>query len=105
MSHFAKINENNMVIQVITAEQDFINSGVVGDSFLWIQTSYNNNFRKQFATIGDTYDIVKNKFIKSKPYYSWILNANDDWESPVPYPDDDKRYEWDEETTNWKEMV
>ena len=63
MAHFAKINNNNIVTEVIVAEQDFINSGAVGDSFLWVQTSYNNNFRKQFAAIGMTYDKTKEKFI------------------------------------------
>ena len=50
MSHFAKINGSNIVTEIIVSEQDFINSGAVGDSFLWIQTSYNNNFRKNFAS-------------------------------------------------------
>ena len=56
MSHFAKIDENNIVTEVIVAEQDFINSGEVGDSFNWVQTSYNKKFRKQFGGIGFKYD-------------------------------------------------
>ena len=56
MSHFAKIDKNNIVTEVIVAEQDFINTGKVGDSFLWIQTSYNGNFRGKFAEIGSKYD-------------------------------------------------
>jgi len=49
MSHFAKLDSNNIVTEVIVAEQDFINSGAVGDSFLWVQTSYNGNFRKNVS--------------------------------------------------------
>ena len=52
----------------------------------WKQTSYNDNFRKQFAGIGFTYDAAKNKFISQKPYTSWSLDSNDDWQSPVPVP-------------------
>jgi hypothetical protein len=58
MSHFAKIDKDNIVTKVIVAEQDFINSGAVGDSFLWIQTSYNGNFRNQLAGVGFTYDKI-----------------------------------------------
>ena len=63
MSHFAEIDGNGTVKRVIVAEQDFIDSGAVGDAANWIQTSYNNNIRKQFAGIGFTYDSVKDKFI------------------------------------------
>ena len=63
MSHFAKIDSNNVVTEVIVAEQDFINSGKVGDSFLWYQTSYNNNFRGKYAGIGYTYDKVNDVFL------------------------------------------
>ena len=63
MSHFAEIDDNGLVKRVIVAEQDFIDSGAVGDAANWIQTSYNNNIRKQFAGIGYTYDAAKDKFI------------------------------------------
>ena len=104
MSHFAKIDNDNIVTQVIVAEQDFINSGVVGDSFRWIQTSYNNNFRKQFAAVGDTYDAAKDKFISAQPYPSWFLDGNDDWQAPDAYPSDSLDHEWDEATKNWVEV-
>mgnify|MGYP001092573428 CR=1 FL=1 len=68
MAHFAKLN-NNIVTEVLVSEKDFINSGKVGDEFLWVQTSYNGNFRKQFAAVGDTYDKTKDKFIKSKTLF------------------------------------
>jgi hypothetical protein len=103
MAHFAKLN-NNIVTEVIVAEQDFINSGAVGDSFLWVQTSYNNNFRKNYAGIGFTYDSTRDAFIAPQPYNSWTLNEDTcQWQAPVTYPDDGKLYDWDEENTNWKE--
>jgi hypothetical protein len=104
MSHFAKI-ENNVVTEVIVAEQDFINSGAVGDAFNWVQTSYNSNFRKNYAGVGYTYDSTRDAFIPPQPYSSWTLNEDTcQYDSPVPYPTDDKMYEWDEETTNWIEL-
>ena len=73
MSHFAEIDNDGLVLRVIVAEQDFINSGAVGDSFRWIQTSYNNNFRKNFAGKGSTYDKTKDAFIDPQPYPSWTI--------------------------------
>ena len=105
MSHFAKI-DNNVVTQVIVAEQDFINSGAAGDSFLWVQTSYNNNFRKNYAGIGYTYDLTRDAFIAPQPYPSWTLNEDTcRWDAPVAHPDDGKHYQWDESTTNWTEIT
>ena len=105
MSHFAKLN-NNVVTEVIVSEQDFINSGAVGDSFLWVQTSYNGNFRKNYAAVGYTYDKTKDAFIAPKPYPSWVLVEDTcQWEAPTAMPDDGKVYEWDEDTTAWVENV
>ena len=102
MAHFAKL-DNNIVTEVIVAEQDFINSGAVGDSFLWVQTSYNRNFRKNYAAVGYTYDKVRDAFIAPKPYPSWVLVEDTcQWEAPTAMPDDGKAYEWDEDTTAWK---
>ncbi len=103
MAHFAEIDKNNKVIRVVTAcNLDVQNNG--GDQLeqaalhfqsnnklsengeKWIQTSYNNNFRKQYAGIGYTFDSVKNKFIAPQPFASWSLDANDDWQAPVAYP-------------------
>ena len=103
MSHFAEINNDGVVQRVKVAEQNFINSGAVGDSFNWVQTSYNNNFRKQFAGIGFTYDKAKDKFIAPKPFPSWSLDSNDDWQAPSAMPDDGKLYYWDEDSKAWKE--
>ena len=106
MSHFAKINSSNIVTEVIVAEQDFINSGAVGDSFLWVQTSYNGNFRKNYAAVGYTYDKTKDAFIAPKPYPSWTLVEDTcQWEAPVSYPTDGQSYSWDEDTTAWAAIV
>ena len=106
MSHFAKIDSNNIVTDVIVAEQDFINSGAVGDSFLWIQTSYNGNFRKNYAGIGFTYDKERDAFIPPQPYPSWTLKEDTClWEAPIPYPDDGNMYEWNETNQEWDEVT
>ena len=103
MSHFAEIKDG-VVQRVIVSEQDFINSGLVGDSFNWVQTSYNNNFRKQYAGKGYTYDKTNDVFISPKPYASWTLDASFDWQPPTAKPDDDKMYHWNEGTTSWDEV-
>ena len=109
MAHFAKVI-NNIVTEVIVAEQDFINSGAVGDSFLWIQTSYTGSFRKNYAGIGYSYDQAKDAFIPPQPYGSWILNEDTClWEAPVAKPSG--AYLWNEtnyqadNTTGWVEIV
>jgi hypothetical protein len=102
MSHFAKL-ENGIVTQVIVAEQDFINSGVVGDSFLWVQTSYNNNFRGKFASVGDTY--TNDKFIAPQPHPSWALDDSDIWQPPTSKPAGENMFTWDEDTTSWVETT
>ena len=71
---------------------------------IWKQTSYNNNFRKQYAGRGYVYDAGKNKFLNQQPYASWSLNGNDDWEAPVTHPaGDQSAYDisWDEDNTKW----
>jgi hypothetical protein len=113
MSHFAKV-ENGIVTNVIVAEQDVIDSGLFGDSSMWVQTSYNTfagkhpegrPLRKNYALIGGTYDAVRDAFIPPKRYPSWLLNEETcQWEAPVPYPTDSKFYAWDESTLNWKEV-
>ena len=103
MAHFAKLN-NNIVTEVLVSEKDFINSGLVGDEFLWVQTSYNGNFRKNYAGVGHTYDSTRDAFIAPKPYPSWTLVEDTcQWTAPTACPEDGKRYDWDEDTTNWVE--
>ena len=103
MSHFAQINNDGIVQRVIVAEQDFINSGAVGDSFNWIQCSYNNNFRKQFPGIGYKWDHAHQVFVTPQPYASWTLDANMDWIPPVALPADADTvsYSWDEAAQLW----
>jgi hypothetical protein len=113
MSHFAKV-ESGVVTQVIVAEQEFIDTGLVGDPASWFQTSYNTQagvhpdgrpFRKNYAGIGYTYDSVRDAFIPPKNYASWVLNEDScTWQAPVPYPDDGKMYRWDEDTLAWVEV-
>ena len=123
MSHFAEINNDGIVQNVIVAEQDFIDSGAVGDSSNWIQTSYNTRggvhyapnsnepdsgiaLRKNYAGIGYTYDSTRNAFYAPQPYPSWLLDDDTcQWNAPVPRPDDGKWYDWDEPTTSWIEGV
>ena len=85
MSHYAQIDQNNIVIQVIVAEQDFIDSGAVGDPQTWVQTSYNTHggqhpegrpLRKNYAGIGFTYDAVRDAFIPPKPDGNYQLNED-----------------------------
>ena len=115
MSHFAEIDKNNIVLRVIVAEQDFIDTGIVGNKENWIQTSYNTSrgvhkdnktpLRKNYAGIGHIYDETRDAFIPQKPFPSWELNADTcQWEPPTPYPDDGKNYYWDEDTISWKEI-
>jgi len=103
MSHFAKV-ENGIVTEVIVSEKGFINSGVVGDEFLWVQTSYNDNFRGKFAGIGDTWDTVKGVFISPQPYPSWSLNKDNKWEAPIERPAN-TGYRWNEDTLSWDEVT
>ena len=99
MSHFAKINENGIVQEVIVAEQEFIDS--LEDSSLWIQTSYNHNIRKQYAGLGYTYYKTNDVFITPQPFPCWSLDSNFDWQAPVSKPDDGKSYTWNEDTKSW----
>jgi hypothetical protein len=122
MSHFAEINNDGIVQRVIVAEQDFIDSGVVGNASNWVQTSYNTRggvhyapnsnepdgeiaLRKNYAGVGYTYDTSRDAFIEPKPFSSWVLNEGTcQWNAPVTYPDDGKEYRWKEDTTSWEEI-
>ena len=119
MGHFAEINNDGIVQRVIVAEQDFIDSGAVGDANNWVQTSYNTRggvhytsnsytpdggvaLRKNYAGKSYTYDQTRDAFIALKPYPSWELNEDScQWNAPTSYPDDGKHYRWDEDTTSW----
>lgn len=116
MSHFAKV-ENNIVTEVLVAEQDFIDTLTNKDA--WVQTSYNTRggihyapnsntpdngiaLRANYAGVGYTYDNVNDVFYAPQPYPSWTISSPDwIWKAPVPYPADNELYDWDETTTNW----
>jgi len=121
MAHFVKI-ENNIVQEVIVVNNDvcgdsFPESESVGQEFIantlkfdgvWKQTSYNHNFRKQYAYPGFTYDSTNDVFIEPAPFPSWTLDSNHDWHPPVPMPSDSsetKRYIWNEEQLSWVELT
>jgi hypothetical protein len=100
MANFAEIDENGVVLRVIVADQDFINSGVVGDPSRWVETS--DSTRKNYAGIGYTYDQARDAFIPPKPRASFILDEEKaQWVAPVEMPKDGGEYTWDENTGNW----
>jgi hypothetical protein len=116
MSYFALV-KNNIVQQIISAEQDYIDS--LPDKYDWIQTSYNTRggihydpntglpdggiaLRANYALINGVYDAVNDVFYARKPFNSWVLNKNTWlWEAPVAYPTDGKNYTWDETIKTW----
>lgn len=115
MAHFVELNENNEVLRVVVVNDDYLKDengneveqlgknhmeSVYGGK--WIQTSYNNNIRVRFGNVGYTYDETLDAFIPPKPYPSWVLNETTlDWKPPIPEPNDDKIYNWNEETVSW----
>ena len=124
MAHFAEIDSNNIVLRVNKAcDIDIANNGgeqseqaaehfatvspLSAEGVKWVQTSYNNNFRKHYAGIGHTYDANKDKFIIPQPFVSWSLDSNDDWKAPVAYPtiikdgDIDYNIYWNETNLKW----
>lgn len=120
MAHYALLNENNIVIDVITGvdeniiQTDLDGTEIGGSSEAWEQfyatrpwlnahsckrTSYNNNIRKQYAGIGFTYDPINDVFIEPQPFNSWLLDENFDWQPPKPKPEG--FYFWNEEIGDW----
>ena len=106
MAHYAFLDDNNIVTEVIVG-----NDETTGDWEAYygefrgqrcVRTSYNGNIRKNYAGIGYTYDEDKDAFIPPQPYPSWTLDEDTClWEAPVPMPDDDNKYSWDEDSQNW----
>lgn len=116
MAYFAQLDENNIVTQVISISNEDApdpateNSEPLGQAFIanvlgldgvWKQTSYNNNFRKQYCGPGFTYDEENDVFISPRPFDSWLLDENFDWQPPTPMPDDGEIYYWDEDSQSW----
>jgi len=117
MAHFAKLDENNVVLEVAVINNiemlaaDGSESEMMGVAFLirwsggysnWKQTSYNGKIRKNYAGIGYTYDATRDAFIPPQPFPSWVLNEETcQWDVPVAMPTDGKIYNWDEATISW----
>lgn len=108
MAHFAEIDENGIVKQVLVVPdqeehrgQEFL-ANDLGLGGIWIQTSYNHKIRKQYAGIGFKYDAEADVFIALQPFSSWILDENYDWQAPKPKPEDDLMYVWNEENLEWE---
>lgn len=120
MAHFAQLNSNSIVQQVIViSNDDLLDSNgveqesigiqvcrsIFGPNTNWVQTSYNGNFRKKYAGIGDKFVSEADVFYNPiAPFPSWTLNGNYDWQPPTPMPTDGKAYDWDESTLSWVEI-
>ena len=120
MAHFAQIIGDE-VVKVIVVNNETIQNlpfpesepvgvefcqSLFGDTTIWKQTSYNVNFRKNYAGVGYTYDPVLDAFIPLKPYPSWLLNTTTcQWEAPTPYPTDGVMYQWNEESKDWEATI
>ena len=114
MAHYAFLNESNVVTEVIVGidETELIEGK---DPETWygefrgqkcVRTSYNGNIRKNYAGIGFTYDEERDAFIPPKPFNSWILDEETcRWNAPVPYPEGDQMYVWNEEEAAWEPAV
>ena len=121
MAHFAQLDENNKVIQIDVVDNKVINDlpfpesepigveflkSIYGEDTRWVQTSYNRNFRGAYASLGGTYNPIKDVFVGIKLFPSWILDESGyKWIEPVPYPNDGKEYYWDESIVNWVEIT
>lgn len=114
MAHFAELGENNRILRVIVVsnsdclDESGNESEVVGAEFCrrlfggtWKQTSYNGRIRKNYAGIDYTYDSDLDAFIPPRPFSSWTLNDDAQWQAPVPYPTDGKAYSWDDGQQQW----
>lgn len=118
MAHFAQLDDNNIVTQVIVVNNNELldengqESEAKGIAFCqslfggnWKQTSYNANFRKNYAGIGSTYDSARDAFIAPKPFPSWVLDEETcEWQPPVARPTDGKVYIWHEDSQQWIEV-
>jgi hypothetical protein len=114
MAHYAFLDNNNVVTEVITGiDETELIEGL--DTETWYgnfrgqvckRTSYNGNYRKNYAGIGYIYDATRDAFISPKPFNSWVLDeATCRWQAPTPYPTDNKFYYWSEDELSWKEIT
>jgi hypothetical protein len=119
MAHFARINDEDVVVDVIVISNEDIRDDEgneieeIGIELCrkicglgtWLQTSYNGSFRRRYAVVGGQFDRQADVFLEIQPYPSWILDSNYDWQAPVPMPDDGGDYIWNEEIQTWDEIV
>jgi hypothetical protein len=114
MAHYAFLDENNKVVEVITGkDENELIEGLTPEKWYGNfrnqtckRTSYNNKYRKNFAGIGYTYDQERDAFIAPKPFSKWVLNEDTcQWEAPTPYPTDDKMYVWNNNRGEWEELI
>jgi hypothetical protein len=111
MAHYAFLDENNIVTEVIVGvDETELIEGLSPEEWYGnfrnqtcVRTSYNNNIRKQYASIGYTYNQTADVFIAPKPFDSWSLDSNYDWQAPIERPADGKKYLWDEANQVWVE--
>jgi hypothetical protein len=119
MAHFAQLDANNTVTEIIVVNNEVIQNlpfpesepigvkfcqSLYGPDTIWKQTSYNGSFRKNYAGIGFIYRADIDAFVAPQPYPSWTLDANAQWQAPVPMPTDGKMYSWDEAAQAWTEV-
>ena len=115
MAHFAFLDENNIVTEVIVGRDEWEVVDGISDWETYYgskrnqvckRTSYNGNIRKNYAGIGFRYDEALDAFIPPKPFASWILNEETaQWEAPIPYPEDGLIYSWNEDELDWKPVI
>ena len=120
MAHYAKIGIGNIITKVHVLNNEVLMKdgeeneqqgleflqNLYNNKDLYIQTSYNGTFRKNYAGVGYTYDQTRDAFIPPQPFPSWLLDEDTcQWYTPTPMPDDDKLYKWDEDTISWEEII
>jgi hypothetical protein len=113
MAHYAFIDNNNIVTEVIVGkDEDELIEGLSPEEWYGnfrgqtcVRTSYNNNIRKQYAGVGYTYNETADVFIAPKPFASWSIDENYDWQAPIDYPADGKHYSWDEANQVWVDSL
>jgi hypothetical protein len=119
MAHFAELDENNKVVQVIVIHNnELLDNGVeseakgiafckslYGEDTNWVQTSYNKTIRKNYASVDFIYDPIADHFFPPSPSPSWVLDEDAQWKPPIPYPTDGKTYTWNEDKLEWVEVI
>jgi len=116
MAHYAQISDGTVTNVIVVHNNELLVDGIETESkgaeFChnlfggeWIQTSYNNRIRKQYAGVGYTYDSVKDQFVAPRPFASWELDIHNDWQAPTAMPNDGKMYTWNETSLAWVEVV